>query len=145
MELYLNYDSIKLWYIFQKGWEAPKAIVNGIEIEIDRVNWNAIQQEGNHKNKKPMITLVSSMSSEEGGKLQHYTSAKKIWKTFENHYEGNVQVRSKKVQLHIYEYELFKMTPQELIAEMTNRLNTLLTTLKNLGKYFSKVDMRTRF
>ena len=51
MELYLDCDSIKLWEIFQKGWEPPKATVNGVETEVDRDNWNAIQQEGNHKKK----------------------------------------------------------------------------------------------
>ena len=69
MELYLNCDSIKLWDIVWKGWEPPKATVNSVEIEIDRDNWNAIQQEVNHKNKKAMITLVSCMSREEEGKL----------------------------------------------------------------------------
>ena len=69
MELYLGCDSIKLWDIIRKGWEPPKATINGIKTEIDRANWNAIQQEGNHKNKKAMIALVSSMSREEGGKL----------------------------------------------------------------------------
>ena len=63
-----------------------------------------------------MITLVSFMSREEGGKLQHCTSAKEIWQTLENHYEGNIKVRSKKVQLHMYDYELFKIKPQELIT-----------------------------
>ena len=85
-----------------------------------------------------MITLVSSMSREEGGKLQHCTSTKKIWVTLKNRYEGNIQVRSKKVQLHMYGYELFKMKPHESITEMTNRLNALLITLKKLGKHFSK-------
>ena len=91
-----------------------------------------------------MITLVSSMSREEGGKLQHYTSAKEIWQTLENHYEGNIQVRSKKVQLHMYEYELFKIKPHESIIEMTNRLNALLTTLKKLGKYFFKEEVNNK-
>lgn len=85
-----------------------------------------------------MITLVSSMSREEGGKLQHCISAKEMWQTLENHYEGNIQVKSKKVQLHMYEYELFKMKPQETITEMTNRLTALITTLKKLGKHFTK-------
>ena len=52
MELYLDCDSIKLWDIIRKGWETPKATVNGIETEVDRDNWSAIQQEGNHKNKR---------------------------------------------------------------------------------------------
>ena len=43
MDLYLDCDSIKLWDIVQKGWEPPKATINGVETEIDRDNWNAIQ------------------------------------------------------------------------------------------------------
>ena len=91
-----------------------------------------------------MITLVSSMSREEGGKLQHYTSAKEIWQTLENHYEGNIQFRRKKVQFHMYEYELFKMNPQESITEMTNHLNALITTLRKLGKLFTKEEVNNK-
>ena len=85
MELYLDCYSIKLWDIVQKGWKPPKATIDGVTTEIPRDDWNAIQQEGNHKNKKAMITLVSSMSREEGDKLQHCISAKKMWQTLENH------------------------------------------------------------
>ena len=38
MELHLDCDSIKLWNIVRKGWELPKAMVNGIEIKIDSDN-----------------------------------------------------------------------------------------------------------
>ena len=84
------------------------------------------------------------MSREEGGKLQHCTSAKEICQTLENHYEENIQVKSKKVQLHMYEYELFKMKPHESITEMTNRFNALLTTLKKLEKHFSKKEVNNK-
>ena len=96
IELYLDSDSIKLWDIVCKGWEPPKATVNGIKTIVERDNWSAIHQEGNHKNKKAMITIVSSMSREEGVKLQYCSLAKEIWQTLENYYESNVQVRSKK-------------------------------------------------
>ena len=91
-----------------------------------------------------MITLVSFMTREEGVKLQHYSLAKEIWQTLEHHYEGNVQVRSKKVQLHMYEYELFKMKPHETITDMTNRLNALVTTLRKLGKPFTKEEVNNK-
>ena len=61
-----------------------------------------------------------------------------------NHYESNVQVRSKKDQLRMYKDELFKMKPHESITEMTNRFNTLLTTLKKLGKYFTKEEVNNK-
>ena len=81
------------------------------------------------------------MSREEGGKLQHCTLAKEIWQTLENHYEKNIQVRSKKVQLHMYEYELFKMKPHETITKMTNHLNALVTTLRKICKPFTKEEV----
>ena len=83
-----------------------------------------------------MITIVSFMSREEGVKLQHCSLAKEMWQILENHYEGNVQVRSKKIQLHMYEYELFKMKPYETIIEMTNFLNALVTTLRKFRQTF---------
>ena len=43
-----------------------------------------------------------------------------------------------------YEYELFKMKPQELITEMTNCLNTLVTILKKLGKHFTKKKVNNK-
>ena len=35
-ELYLDCDSIKLWDIVRKGWELPKATINGIETIVER-------------------------------------------------------------------------------------------------------------
>ena len=81
------------------------------------------------------------MTRDEGVKLQHCTTAKEMWQTFENHYEGNIQVRSKKVQLNMYEYKLFKMKPNETIIKMTNRLNALVTTLRKLGESFTKEEV----
>ena len=47
MELYLDYDSIKLWDIIRKGWEPSKATIDGMTTEIPRDDWDAIQQERN--------------------------------------------------------------------------------------------------
>ena len=44
----------------------------------------------------------------------------------------------------MYEYELFKMKSHESITKMTNRLNTLLITLKKLRKYFSKEEVNNK-
>ena len=41
----------------------------------------------------------------------------------------------------MYEYELFKMKPQESITKMTNRLNALVTTLKKLDKHFTEEEV----
>ena len=91
-----------------------------------------------------MITIISFLSKEEVGKLLNCTSARQIWQNLENHYEGNIQVISKKVQLHMYEYELFKIKPHESITKLTNHLNALLTTLKKLEKHFSNKELNNK-
>ena len=44
----------------------------------------------------------------------------------------------------MYKYELFKTKLHESITEMTNRLNTLLTTFKKLGKHFFKEEVNNK-
>ena len=44
----------------------------------------------------------------------------------------------------MYEYELFKMKPHETITEMTNTLNAIVTTLRKLGKPFTKEEVNNK-
>lgn len=62
IELYLDNDPIRPWDIVLKGREAPKATIDGVETTLVRSQWNNNQKEENYKNKKAMITLLSSKS-----------------------------------------------------------------------------------
>ena len=97
MELYLDSDPIRLWEVVLQGWTPPTENVENVQVLLDRTKWNTQQKEENYKSKKAMTILLSSISREESGKVQHSILAKEIWETLENHYEGNMQVRSKKV------------------------------------------------
>ena len=44
----------------------------------------------------------------------------------------------------MYEYELFKMKPNKTIIDMTIRLNALITTLRKLGKPFTKEEVNKK-
>ena len=44
----------------------------------------------------------------------------------------------------MYEYELFKIKPHETITDMTNHLNALVTTLRKLGKPFTKEEVNNK-
>ena len=62
-------------------------IVECIEVPKKRSEWSQVEKEESHKNKKALSVL---MSRKEGRKIQHYISAKEMWETLENHYEGNI-------------------------------------------------------
>ena len=44
----------------------------------------------------------------------------------------------------MYDYELFKMKSHETITEIINRLNALVTTLRKLGKTFTKEEVNNK-
>ena len=71
MKLYLDSDSIKLWDVILDGWESLKAKIDDVEVTLKKRNWNQTKKDENQKNKRAMITLLSSISREEGGKVQH--------------------------------------------------------------------------
>ena len=90
MDFYLDSDPIRLWDMILDGWNPPIKIVEGIEVPKKRSESPQVEKEENHKNKKAMSVLIASMSREKGGKIQHYISAKEMWETLENHYQGNI-------------------------------------------------------
>ena len=48
-----------------------------------------------------------------------------MWKILENYHEGTVQVKKKKVELLIGEYEAFKNKKNENVTDTTNRLHAI--------------------
>ena len=56
-------------------------------------------------------------------------------------YEGNTQVKKTKGNFLVYEYELFKMKPEESISEMFARLSEITNGLKALGKEYSSSEL----
>ena len=69
MKLYLNNDPIRLWDVILDGQKPLKAKVYNIDIISNISQWAQEQKDENHKNKKAMTILLSSMPRDEGGKV----------------------------------------------------------------------------
>ena len=63
MDLYLDSGPTRLWNVILKGWELPKATIDGVvtRVTLARSQWNNEQKEENHKNNRAMITQLSFM------------------------------------------------------------------------------------
>ncbi|XP_050217661.1 uncharacterized protein LOC126668514 [Mercurialis annua] len=121
MENNLDMDGVNLWHMVLDGYVAPTQDLNG----------------ANALNRKAICVIFSSLCREEQGRVQHCTTAHDMWKILENYHEGTVQVKNKKVELLIGEYEGFKNKPNETVTETTNRLFGITTNLKKLGKHYT--------
>ncbi|XP_050238210.1 uncharacterized protein LOC126687697 [Mercurialis annua] len=133
MENYLDMQGVDLWSVFLRGW-TPPCDKNGALLK--RQDWSIEQVKENGMNRKAITTLLSSISREEQGRIQHLNCAKQMWETLESYYEGTQQVKGKKLELLLGEYEGFKGLPNEDVGMMTSRLLKIVHSLEQLGKFF---------
>ncbi|XP_050229109.1 uncharacterized protein LOC126678250 [Mercurialis annua] len=133
MENYLDMQGVDLWSVFLRGW-TPPCDKNGALLK--RQDWSIEQVKENGMNRKAITTLFSSISREEQGRIQHLNCAKQMWETLESYYEGTQQVKGKKLELLLGEYEGFKGLPNEDVGMMTSRLLKIVHSLEQLGKFF---------
>ncbi|XP_050229162.1 uncharacterized protein LOC126678301 [Mercurialis annua] len=137
MDNYLDMDGVNLWHMVLDGYVAHTQELNGGIIPWPRKEWTKDHVLANALNRKAICVIFSSLSSEEKGRVQHFTTAHDMWKILENYHEGTVQVKNKKVELLIGEYEGFKNKPNESVTDTTNRLFAINTNLKKLGKHYT--------
>ena len=64
-----------------------------------------------------------------------------MWDKLQVIYEGTSEVRETKANMLVFEYEAFKMKPDETIFEMFSRLTVLTNGLKSLGKSYTEYEI----
>lgn len=83
-------------------------------------------------------TLTCALSTSEFDKIVQCKIAKKIWDTLKVSHEKTDQVKeSKKINILIYQYELFKMQDHESIEEMISKFTVIINDRKSLGKTYT--------
>ncbi|GJT72250.1 zf-CCHC domain-containing protein [Tanacetum coccineum] len=72
-------------------------------------------------------------------------TAKEIWDTSLITHQGNSQVKNKKIDLLVQQYEQFTIPEEESIDNAFARFNTLITSLKALNEIFSSKTYVRKF
>ncbi|KAJ6874088.1 zf-CCHC domain-containing protein [Populus alba x Populus x berolinensis] len=57
-------------------------------------------------------------------------------------HEGNNQVKEFKINMLVYQYELFKMIPKESISSMFTRITIITNSLDALGRTYTSIDIK---
>ncbi|GJZ58831.1 retrovirus-related pol polyprotein from transposon TNT 1-94 [Tanacetum coccineum] len=72
-------------------------------------------------------------------------TAKKIWKTLLITHQGNSQVKDKKIDLLVQQFEQFVISEDESIDSDFTRFNTIITSLKALDEGYSSKNYVRKF
>ncbi|XP_070034664.1 uncharacterized protein [Nicotiana tomentosiformis] len=140
METYtLSYD-IKVWRVIKKGNLPipPKKDANGQVIlssdPLDLDDYTDEQAAAITVNAKAKNLLYNTISGEEYEKRSSCKTAKEMWDKLEVTYEGTNKVKETRINLLVWDYELFQIKDGESVEEMFSRFSKILEDLKSFGR-----------
>ena len=144
MQCYLDSDQINVWDQVLEEWSPPMTTIGDVTTVLERKDWVEAPRKSNGKNHRAMAILLGSLSREECARVQHCTIAHSIWQTLANYHEGTTEVKNKRVELLVYQYETFKRVTEESVTSLTNRLLALVEGLRKLGKIYSTGEVNKK-
>ena len=136
MQYYMDSDQIDVWDQVLTKWTAPSTTIGDTTTTLERKDWVEAHRKNNGKNHKAMSILLGSLSREECARVLHCSTAYDIWTTLANYHEGTTEVKNKRIELLVYQYETFKRMGDENVTSLTNRLLALMEGLRKLDKIY---------
>lgn len=92
-------------------------------------------------NAKGVHILFCALDPNEFNRVSTCDTAHKIWRMLEVTHEGTNRVKESKINMHVHDYELFKMNANESIQDMYTRFNDIINKLKSLGKSYPEQEL----
>ncbi|GJV42319.1 zf-CCHC domain-containing protein [Tanacetum coccineum] len=135
-ETYVKSKDLDLWYVIINGDFQP--IQQNPEIKLDEVIPFEKQSDDLKKrlakNNKAKIVIYNALPRKEYERIFMCNTAKEIWKTLLITHQGNSQVKDKKIDLLVQQYEQFVISEDEFIDSAFARFNNIITSLKALDE-----------
>ncbi|GAB2275675.1 hypothetical protein Dimus_039143 [Dionaea muscipula] len=137
MKDFIKSVDYEVWKIVKDG---PLKIEDEKKVKKPKATWNEEDTKRAEKNAKARNILKCVLTEDEFNQVSALKSAKEIWDSLKNKYEGNEEVKESKVDILVHQYELFTMNEEESITEMYARFSKIMNSLKGFGKNYSQED-----
>ncbi|XP_074324260.1 uncharacterized protein LOC141661156 [Apium graveolens] len=98
-----------------------------------------------NKYKRAMNIMFNGIYSDMFECVMNSPTAKDVWDTIRNLYEGSKQVRENKMQLLIRQYEYFQSIPGKSLSETFSRFQKLLNGLRLHKRVYLVKDSNMKF
>ncbi|XP_074322897.1 uncharacterized protein LOC141659870 [Apium graveolens] len=121
------------------------AVGNEQTVPKPRLKWTDENIEQVYKDKKDMNILFDGLNGDMLDNVINCNTAKEIWDQIQVLCEGTEQVREKKMQLLIQQYEHFHFEDGESLSDIFSRFQKLLNGLKLYGRIYQTKDSNMEF
>ncbi|XP_070039231.1 uncharacterized protein LOC142177091 [Nicotiana tabacum] len=127
MENFLMAEDYELWTIVKRGPLTPIK-QNGQNKTVPKDSSEFVAEDFRmvEKNAKAKKILICGLGHDEYNCISASSNAKKIWNALQTSHEGTNQVKRSRIELIMWNYELFSVKEFELIQEMMTRF-TIIT------------------
>jgi hypothetical protein len=105
MKLFLQTQGVDIWQVVLNEYK----VLATIPIDVTGKRFY-------ESNSKAMYAILGGLAESEFVKVMHCASAKEIWDKLKNVYEGDIKVKSAKLQSYRSQFESLKMEESEDIA-----------------------------
>ncbi|GJS38167.1 retrovirus-related pol polyprotein from transposon TNT 1-94 [Tanacetum coccineum] len=142
-ETYVKLKDLDLWHVITNCDFQP--IQQNPETKLDEVILFEKQSDDLKKrlakNNKAKMVIYNALPRKEYERIFMCNTAKEIWKTLLITHQGNNQVKDKKIDLLVQQYEQFVVSEDESIDRDFARFNTIIISLKALDEDLTSLSL----
>ncbi|WZZ78931.1 hypothetical protein YC2023_099503 [Brassica napus] len=130
------------WTSIEDGWSAPTVVLEDNSVgPKPKDQWTDCEKKASKFNSKALTVIFSSVDVEKFKIIQGCESAKQVWDTLINHFEGNTSVRRTRLDHLASKFENLRMSDDELIDGFICKISELASEASVLGKKYEEKDL----
>ena len=144
MKIFMESIDSFIWEAVVHGPFVPMQVVKDEEVEKPRSEWSESEKKKAQYDLVAKNIITSSLTMDEFCRIFQCSSAKEMWEVLEVTHEGTENVKRSRKHSLIQEYEIFRIQPEESIADVQKRFTHIMNHLTKLGKVFDKKELNIK-
>ena len=144
IKLYMNSIDEEIFNVILTGPPETSSATTSNNDAVPPPEWTDAHKRLRSADAKAMNILAQTMYDDIFQKVVDCSSAKEIWTSLNNMVEGSADERKDKKSHLISQYENFRKGEDESVADMYNRLSSIINELKTLDKVISLTEINDK-
>lgn len=123
----------------EQGWTAPTIVMEDKSMgPLPKERWTDSDKAVSKFNSKALTTIFSAVSLDQLKIIQGCESAKEVWYTLINHFEGNISVRRTRINHLASKFENLRTEDDESIGNFISKISSIANEPSVLRKNYNE-------